>query len=832
MTTYTLQAVRVGLEEALGHCRRLAAKSGDQKATKWRRSNPKDGMSTLFMERQRSVATFWAVCQTSLKAAGFENLSAFLGAIIIHRHDPVVQRLAGAVEATLDCQPSCLFGIVKEPPNEISLQLAREIMDQVSRCWSTKDLKEAMLRAVFERRWRMFFPILHTMSLAYGFGVDGVFRMLGAVMAHGAEPEVAYWIREFERVTGLPALDWSAERAGEYVDEFTGLYSTEAHKEERLRLDAAHVANSPEWIRSWTALQLKTEAPLLQEHGLDVSVRGLIVRLLNICIHQKEPRVGPFMSVLNFHVLQRQPHPHHHAAVVSAPAAAAARAAAEATAVSGSTADGHEFRARETALQCLAASAPAAREEEGGSSTLVCGDPSSKIAVLEHLVSAKDQQIACLSARLVVQGRDLKEVWSRAVTRDKEIAMLTARIAEKDALVSQLSAEVQSKDRWISALAGRVAEYSDELSHIQEEVLATKQLVADLASESAWQAEAGCEQEGVQEQYEIDSLHDRLLHHMQSASFWKAEALDMYSRNTQLEAELQESVSIRQSANQHFGVHEEHLEWSNCKDYQRSDLQRGCYGWSQIDAQFRSTSAQYQLAAIELVQSKWLELGCQSQLLLRQQQPGGLGVLAAGGACFDIVGSSHSQALPLLRVDCPSFSEEVHSKEKAALLDLLVQHRVSVPGGRADLIWAWHSCDPSAVDEFARAGFANASVAEPGIFGKGHYCHLEAKRACERAVGYPATDDGRWCIVLVLVVLGGAVRPISWCERDFHMRDPADPADCKHYGQRLKKPGSAHIVPVQWRGDEYLIAEGPGEYHEIVVDQDAQVLPFAICWFR
>lgn len=712
----SLQAIRTVLLAALHDCERTAARGSHASG---------DGMWWL---REHSVAAFRGACGRTLKLNGFVGAEAFLEAVRGHREDPVVCRLAEAVEAVLGCIPGILFGIVKEVPSEVPLVMALEIVARMKQRLALGGLWQELGASDFEERWSSIERALEDVAMRYGFGASGygVWCMLGACLAHRGDAEVRRWSREFESTFGLLPADWSLEQARAYENKRALMFPASPCEHD------LEPSGSPQ--RDALATLVRTEAPLLQQHGFEVGVRGLIRCLWKRCSHFRH--LGPDASA--------------------------------------------------------ASSAPqqSASSDHNGAS-----DPQGRISVLENLVKAKDRQIASLLAKFAEQAKDQKAVWSEVHIRDREISELSSQLAGKEAVVARLQAEVLAKGRSVSSLSHRIAEYSDELRCVRDEVLTTQKLIADLGMNHAWLAKPTTVQEVCrkhQEQSEAHFLQESLLEHMQSARAWRAEALEMYSCNAQLEAELQEIGSISHCARRCLGIEEEDLDWAGSSDHRRSSVSRESYGWSQLHMQFSSDS-KYQLSSVELVQSRWVELACQSRL----------------------------RGCTLSVDDVPSMDA---TKQRA--LDLLARHHVF--GGPSNLVWAWHACDPQAMDKIARNGFAGVPVSDPGIFGNGHYMCLEAEYACKLATRHPANDE-RWSVLLVLVVLA-RLRPMSWCGDDFHQQDLSDPADCKYFGQRLQKHG-AHIVPVQQRGGEYLIADGWAECHCIVLDDDVQVLPFAICRF-
>lgn len=250
---------------------------------------------------------------------------------------------------------------------------------------------------------------------------------------------------------------------------------------------------------------------------------------------------------------------------------------------------------------------------------------------------------------------------------------------------------------------------------------------------------------------------------------------------------------IHDRACEHFGVCEEQLEWEDGAGHYQATLLKGYPGWFHMDALFRDASG-YSLSRIELVRNRWLEVGCQS--LLHQ---------------------------------CESNAEDsqITVAEKQIVLDDLHSHIVI--GGRASLIWAWYPCDPSVAKCIARKGFASLPVAARGVCGYEHYCHLDAGHACRHAAVYPA-EDGHWCLMLVLVVLGTA-GGATWCDDESRMHDGSGPSASQLHPFLLPHVGDMRTALASRREGERLIAIGPVE-HRLLLDHCSQALPFAICWVQ
>merc|ERR1712154_90407 len=93
----------------------------------------------------------------------------------------------------------------------------------------------------------------------------------------------------------------------------------------------------------------------------------------------------------------------------------------------------------------------------------------------------------------------------------------------------------------------------------------------------------------------------------------------------------------------------------------------------------------------------------------------------------------------------------------------------------------------------------------------------------------PPTDAGEWPIILTACVVGNTW-PVTPCADDFFCTPPKKPDDCRWYGMPLKPTYTEHLSAVSKTN---FLAVNPTamHFHEIVFDQDAQLLPLAIVWF-
>lgn len=766
---------------------------------------------------KRAMTALLAICRPHLRWLK-SDMKVFgqrlLCSVYQYRGDQEVVHAARGIEEALGCPSSTLFGIVDNMPETLSLLQARRIMRHVRQRMVLEEFRGGLCPAVILRF------ALDTLSVANGFGHDGLYQMLSLCLEHRSDPEVGRWACEIEDCYGFPLSEfdvavptWPVEKVQVYLRDALRLFESGPYREQRQAIDAEHQPG-PAWTRKIYQLMLRTETALLRQHGLEASFRGLLVRDEVVRLHRCHPRVAPFFVSLS-----------------------------------------QQFNT--SSLPIVASSAsekPTASQEDA----IEVSTESSELAALNDLVLVKDRHIASLSAQLAHQGVETADVWGQLLVRDRKIQSLTAQITELSTALSRTQADVLGRDREIASLSAQIADHSDEIYQIQSQALATNELAADLTATMASQAKMLVDQwpDSSEELRKKSALLDRVRRHqedmtkkdremsllreqlewkegeiarlagevhdqhgscavesmlaaeVETKTWWRNEALLMDSELAQLRSRMDEYCSIAMEAYKSLSIHEENILWDRDDgNHRQGILLRTSFGWSQIDARFRESAPGYQLTRVELVQNTNLECAFKSMLHLCQ----------ARGVALP------SNLADQLNID----------PAKQQVLSAVRRH--TVVDGRGDLIWAWYGGEPRSVRDFVISGFASVPREDPGFFGSGHCCALEAGYACKRAASHPAIaadDSGERCIVLLMAALG-VVYPLSWCECDFCMRDSADPEDCRYYGERLRNPVGTHVVPVQRRGcGRYMIAEGPAEYHQLVLDQDAQAFPFAVCWFR
>ena len=92
---------------------------------------------------------------------------------------------------------------------------------------------------------------------------------------------------------------------------------------------------------------------------------------------------------------------------------------------------------------------------------------------------------------------------------------------------------------------------------------------------------------------------------------------------------------------------------------------------------------------------------------------------------------------------------------------------------------------------------------------------------------------GEWPVLLCAGIVGTAY-PVTLCDDDFSVLPNNDPSDCKWYGKPLKTKYDTHFAAVDDGANDNLPCafDEPDKFHELCFDQDDQILPLAIVWFK
>lgn len=243
-----------------------------------------------------------------------------------------------------------------------------------------------------------------------------------------------------------------------------------------------------------------------------------------------------------------------------------------------------------------------------------------------------------------------------------------------------------------------------------------------------------------------------------------------------------------------------------------AEVQCGSDCWQQCNALFVAPG--YTLQKVELIENRALDMMTSGAALIKERR-------RATAAVFNPQLPSGAEKMALLNVLKGSF----------------VTESLQLPFMHCNVVWAWHGCSVDNAYKLAATGFANLGTTDPGYIGSGRYVTTDAEYACMYASDYPnlqpKNSQGHWCVLLCLVVIG-VTYPVTPTNDDFTRLAPdgtvIKPGDCRFFGQSIEWQYDSNIARVG--GPNYLVSSvASGQYNEIVVDQDAQILPVAIAWF-
>ena len=173
---------------------------------------------------------------------------------------------------------------------------------------------------------------------------------------------------------------------------------------------------------------------------------------------------------------------------------------------------------------------------------------------------------------------------------------------------------------------------------------------------------------------------------------------------------------------------------------------------------------------------------------------------------------------------------------KQAMVDMLKGAFVHADKDNVNVLLAWHGCDEAVVDDIVAGGAANlASGNDRGFFGSGicltrqaPYAAGYSTRLIHGADKWREPNDRGEHVLLLCAVSVGLAYPVSR-SKDY----AADSNVCSFYGKKLKRGCDTHYVHVS-EASGFQAAEDPRilNFEEVVVDQQAQVLPFAKVYVR
>eukprot|EP00747_Dinoflagellata_sp_TGD_P165679 gnl/TRDRNA2_/TRDRNA2_187309_c0_seq1.p1 gnl/TRDRNA2_/TRDRNA2_187309_c0~~gnl/TRDRNA2_/TRDRNA2_187309_c0_seq1.p1 ORF type:complete len:683 (+),score=101.78 gnl/TRDRNA2_/TRDRNA2_187309_c0_seq1:59-2050(+) len=206
------------------------------------------------------------------------------------------------------------------------------------------------------------------------------------------------------------------------------------------------------------------------------------------------------------------------------------------------------------------------------------------------------------------------------------------------------------------------------------------------------------------------------------------------------------------------------------------------------------------------------------------------------------------RAKPIVRVDDvdgPGGPRKtiLQRRDKAALLNKLRRHcthtdELAKPGLKhVSALLVWHGCQAAeSARKIARYGFPGLGMDDrTGPYGHGRYTSLESNCAAQRACDFPEPKEynkwGEWAVVLCVAVTC-VVHPLTMCVEDFTGDlPPSNPLQCVYFENDMKPHHDTHIVGVK-SGSLLPCDPKDADFHELVISEDAQLMPLAIVWFK
>ena len=171
-----------------------------------------------------------------------------------------------------------------------------------------------------------------------------------------------------------------------------------------------------------------------------------------------------------------------------------------------------------------------------------------------------------------------------------------------------------------------------------------------------------------------------------------------------------------------------------------------------------------------------------------------------------------------------------------AFMKRLFLHNSSLD--HANVMLMWHGCPMSKLEHICNTGCADLASTDAGFFGRGVYCTPEA----EYAAYYSTMKDpinGEYVILLNAVVVGMTYvlsrktdyrnskgEPTRFSR--FHFQQDG----CSSGGMALESKGyDSHFVAVS-KHRNYQADDDHPQFHELVLKEESQVMPFCRVFFR
>lgn len=189
-----------------------------------------------------------------------------------------------------------------------------------------------------------------------------------------------------------------------------------------------------------------------------------------------------------------------------------------------------------------------------------------------------------------------------------------------------------------------------------------------------------------------------------------------------------------------------------------------------------------------------------------------------------------------------NYNSQAFSQEQLNVLNVLrASFREKEPGAgnrSVNTIHCFHGTRRENVENICENGPVAVGETDDGFFGWGFYSSLNIEYAARYAYGDFDTDadgnetgpraspDGLYPVIMLAATIGVAY-PVTR-EKDY----VAGNDDSRLLGQHLKSEFNAHVACVSDAAGYQAVSRDECEYVELVIEQQAQLLPIAVLWFR
>jgi len=214
--------------------------------------------------------------------------------------------------------------------------------------------------------------------------------------------------------------------------------------------------------------------------------------------------------------------------------------------------------------------------------------------------------------------------------------------------------------------------------------------------------------------------------------------------------------------------------------------------------------------------------------------------------------------LPYLQQVLNDEIEGIDDGEKRALLNRLKSLFLPQPSNlkKSNILILWHGCSPSAALSICKGGAKDLRTTDGGYFGSGIYLTPNLDYAYEYSKNHQ-DQEGNSAVLLCKVTIARTY-PISrktdyqnpdsydnWSICKFHSAYPIpqeiiDRNNSYEISQSLKKRMDkslksgfdSHFIGVSSQYSYQAVSDDQAEFYELVVKDEAQILPIGILYFR